>query len=83
MLIYSKTSELKEPKGKMGNFLKENWGDYLVKGRQADARNQIIWCSTYFKAKIDQMLQKQWDTIFENAEKFISKKKGTGDADLH
>ena len=55
----------------------------LCKGRQADAQNQIIRCSTYFKAKIDQMPQKQWDTIFENAEKFISKKKGTSDADLH
>ena len=49
--MYSKSGEIVEPSGKEGSFLKDNWGDYLVKGA-GGAPDKLVQRRTYFKAKI-------------------------------
>ena len=73
--MYSRSGEIVEPSGKEGSFSKDNWGDYLVKGA-GGAPDKLVRCSTYFKVKIVQMLEKQWEleAITEAAHSYVKKK---------
>ena len=57
-LMYTRSGEIVELSGKEGSFSKDNWGDYLVKGA-GGASDKLVRQSTYFKAKIVRMLEKQ------------------------
>ena len=71
--MYARSGEIVEPRGKEGSFSKDNWGDYLIKGA-GGVPDKWVRRSTYFKPKIAQMPDKQWDAITEKAESFVRKK---------
>ena len=71
--MYSRSGKIVEPSGKEGSFLKDNWGDYLVKGA-GGAPDKLVQRSTYFKAKIVWMPEKQWEAIMEAAQSYVKKK---------
>ena len=58
---------------KQANTALDNWGDYLVKGA-GGASDKLVRRSTYFRAKIVRMPEKQWEAIMEAAQSFVKKK---------
>lgn len=72
--MYARSGEIVEPSGKEGSFSKDNWGDYLVKGA-GGAADKLVCRSTYFKAKIVRMLEKQWEAIMAVAQNFFREKR--------
>ena len=72
-LMYARSGEIVEPSGKEGSFSKDNWGDYLVKGA-GGVPDKLMRRSTYFKAKIVRMPDKQWEAIMQTAQSFVKKK---------